>query len=133
MAHQIDESKPKYLSQTRFMSGRRIIKTSVTEITDENVVDVLRKALAMGQRVGRDQYKIDGLEWAWLTAAQWERILSILSNFFVYVEFNDPVTNKRKTVRMYCGDRTGEPYWVTEDGTPTHYRNCKVNLIDTGE
>lgn len=42
MAHQIDESKPKYLSQTRFMSGRRIIKTSVTEITDENVVDVLR-------------------------------------------------------------------------------------------
>ena len=58
---------------------------------------------------------------------------SILSNFFVYVEFNDPVTNKRKTVRMYCGDRTGEPYWVTEDGTPTHYRNCKVNLIDTGE
>lgn len=27
MAHQIDESKPKYLSQTRFMSGRRIIKT----------------------------------------------------------------------------------------------------------
>ena len=82
---------------------------------------------------GRDQYKIDGLEWAWLTAAQWERILSILSNFFVYVEFNDPVTNKRKTVRMYCGDRTGEPYWVTEDGTPTHYRNCKVNLIDTGE
>lgn len=46
MAHQIDESKPKYLSQTRFMSGRRIIKTSVTEITNENVVDVLRKALA---------------------------------------------------------------------------------------
>ena len=46
MAHQIDESKPKYLSQTRFMSGRRIIKTSVTEITDENVVDVLRKSLA---------------------------------------------------------------------------------------
>ena len=46
MAHQIDETKSKYLSQTRFMSGRRIIKTSVTEITDENVVDVLRKALA---------------------------------------------------------------------------------------
>lgn len=48
MAHQIDESKPKYLSQTRFMSGRRIIKTSVTEITDENVVDVLRKAVVYG-------------------------------------------------------------------------------------
>lgn len=44
MAHQIDESKA--LSQTRFMSGRRVIKTSVTEITQENVTDVLRKALA---------------------------------------------------------------------------------------
>ena len=75
------------------------------------VVDSGRDAngAVVGQRVGRDQYKIDGLEWAWLTAAQWERILSILSNFFVYVEFNDPVTNKRKTIRMYCGDRTGEP------------------------
>lgn len=99
------------------------------------IVDSGRDAngAVVGQRVGRDQYKIDGLEWAWLTAAQWERILSILSNFFVYVTFNDPVTNKRKTIRMYCGDRTGEPYWVTANGTPTHYRNCKVNLIDTGE
>ena len=47
----------------------------------------------VGQKVGRDQYKIDGLEWAWLTAEE----------------------------------------WVTENGTPTHYKDCKVNLIDTGE
>ena len=48
------------------------------------VVDSGRDAngAVVGQRVGRDQYKIDGLEWPWLTAAQWERILSILSNFF---------------------------------------------------
>ena len=47
MAHLIDESKPKYLSQTRFMSGRRIIKTSVKEITPENVTYVLQKALGV--------------------------------------------------------------------------------------
>lgn len=87
----------------------------------------------VGQRVGRDQYKIDGLEWSWLTAAQWGKILSILRNFFVNVTFNDPVTNSRKTIKMYPGDRTGEPYFVTNDGTPTHYVNCKFNLIDTGE
>ena len=87
----------------------------------------------VGQRVGRDQYKIDGLEWPWLTAAQWERILSILSNFFVYVTFNDPVTNSRKTLKMYPGDRTGQPYWVDGNDRPTHYRDCKVNLIDVGE
>ena len=56
-----------------------------------------------------------------------------MSNFFFYVTFNDPVTNARKTVKMYCGDRTGEPYWVDDNGRPTHYVNCKVNLIDTGE
>ena len=99
------------------------------------VVDAGRNAngAVVGQRVGRDQYKIDGLEWSWLTADQWSRILSILSNFFVYVTFIDPVTNAEKTIKMYPGDRTGEPYWVDANGKPTHYRNCKFNVIDTGE
>lgn len=99
------------------------------------VVDAGRNAngTVVGQRVGRDQYKIDGLEWSWLTAEQWSRILSILSNFFVYVTFPNPVTNEFITIKMYCGDRTAEPYWVNGNGTPTHYRNCKVNLIDVGE
>lgn len=87
----------------------------------------------VGQRVGRNQYKIDGLEWAYLTAEQWESILQAISDFFFYVTFNDPVSGSRKTVKMYCGDRSGEPYWVDGNGTPTHYINCKVNLIDTGE
>ena len=99
------------------------------------VVDSGRNAngAVVGQRVGRDQYKLDGLEWPWLTADQWSRILSALSPFFVYVSFIDPVKNKEVTIKMYCGDRTAEPYWVDKNGHPTHYRNCKVNLIDTGE
>ena len=43
MGNVIDESKP--VSQTRYMSGRRMIKTSVTQITKQNVVEVLMKAL----------------------------------------------------------------------------------------
>ena len=86
----------------------------------------------VGQKVGRDQYKIDGLEWPFLTAAQWSKILGILNNFFVDVTFSDPVTNKRKTIKMYCGDRTAQAYWVDSNGKPTHYKDCKVNLIDTG-
>lgn len=43
MGNVIDESKP--VSQTRYMSGRRMIKTSVTQITKKNVVEVLMKAL----------------------------------------------------------------------------------------
>ncbi len=87
----------------------------------------------VAQKIGRDQYKIDGLEWAWLSANEWEYILTLLKDFFVRVTFTDPVSNKRKTVKMYCGDRTAEPYFVDDSGKPTHYTNCKVNLIDTGE
>lgn len=109
---------------------KRGVRPTVT-----TVVDAGRNAngSVVGQRVGRDQYKIDGLEWSWLTADQWAQILSVLSHFFVYVTFTDPVSNSPKTVKMYCGDRTAEPYWVDENGKPTHYRNCKVNLIDCGE
>ena len=43
MGNIVDETKP--VSETRPMNGRRIIKTSVSAITDDNVVDVLQKAL----------------------------------------------------------------------------------------
>ena len=103
-----------------------VVTTAVDSGRDAN-------GAVVGQRVGRDQYKIDGLEWAWLTAEQWSAIQTSMKDFFFYVTFKDPVGNGTKTVKMYCGDRTGEPYWVDEDGNPTHYCNCKVNLIDTGE
>lgn len=43
MANQIDETKA--LSETRIMSGRRVIKSSVSAITENNVQDVLLRAL----------------------------------------------------------------------------------------
>ena len=98
------------------------------------VVDAGRNAngVVVGQRIGRDQYKIDGLEWAWLTAQEWEDILSWMKDFYFNVTFTDPVTNTLRTVRMYCGDRRGDPYYLDGNGKPTHYKDCKVNLIDTG-
>lgn len=45
VSNAIDETK--ILSETRPMSGRRVIKTSETEITDGNVVTVLLKALSI--------------------------------------------------------------------------------------
>ena len=44
MGNVIDTSKP--MSETRQMSGRRVIKSSVKEITDKNVVEILKKALS---------------------------------------------------------------------------------------
>lgn len=98
------------------------------------VVDAGRNAngVVVGQRIGRDQYKIDGLEWPMLTAAQWEEILSAMSDFYFPVTFTDPVTNSLRTITMYCGDRRGDPYYLDDSGKPTYYKDCKVNLIDTG-
>ena len=98
------------------------------------VVDAGRDAsgVVVGQRIGRDQYKIDGLEWAMLTAEQWENILTWLKPFYVNVTFTDPVDNTTRTIKMYPGDRRAEPYYVDSTGKPTHYKDCKVNLIDTG-
>ena len=43
MGNQVDSTKR--LDQTRFMHGRRMIKTSAKEITDDNIMEVLWKAL----------------------------------------------------------------------------------------
>ena len=43
MGNTVDTTKP--VAETREMHGRRVIKSSVTEITKDNVVDVLTKAL----------------------------------------------------------------------------------------
>lgn len=105
------------------------------KVTVSTVVNAGRNAngVVVGQKIGRDLYKIDELEWPWLTADQWHSILSAFSNFFVNVTIIDPATLEYRTVKMYPGDRSAEPYWLDEADVPTHYTNCRVNLIDTGE
>lgn len=58
--------------------------------TVSTMVDAGRNAngTVVGQRVGRDQYKLDTLEWPWLTAAEWSRMLTVLSAFFRICHFS---------------------------------------------
>lgn len=102
--------------------------------TVTTVVDAARNAagVVVGQRIGRDQYKLDNIEWPWLTAYEWQYVLMVLAPFFVSVNFTNPVTGTMTTCPMYCGDRSAEPYWVDSNGQPLYYRSCKANLIDTG-
>jgi hypothetical protein len=105
------------------------------EIITSTTVDSGRNANAqvVAQRVGRDQYKINNIVFPWLSAEAWQKILSILNNFFVTVSFQDPVDGSTKTLKMYVGDRSGQVYYVDKNGKPLYYRDCKFNLIDTGE
>lgn len=101
------------------------------------MVDSARNAngVVVGQKIGRDQQKLDSLYWAVLTAEEWAAILQIFDeSFFVTVKYPDMVHNTWTSRKMYPGDRTATPLWVDKStGLPSTYRDCKVNLIDVGE
>ena len=60
-------------------------------------------------------------------------ILKEFQEFVVVVKFPDMVNGGWKTERMYPGNRTAKPWEENEEGLPTMYKDCKVNLIDCGE
>ena len=86
----------------------------------------------VGQKVGRDQYKFDSLQWKLLDAATWAAIHQEFDRFVVSARIPDMVHNCFMTIRMYPGNRTATPVAFDGDGLPVLYRDCKVNLIDCG-
>ncbi|MCD7724283.1 MAG: hypothetical protein LUI12_01800 [Clostridiales bacterium] len=98
-------------------------------------VDAGRNAnnAVVGQKVGRDIYKLDSLQWVGLTPEKRKMILTALEPFFVPVTFEDYRTGNPITITMYPGDRTGKPLFadalthiVTKD------ESLAFNLIDCG-
>lgn len=86
----------------------------------------------VGQKVGRDQYKFDSLQWKFLDAATWSAMLQEFEKFVVVARIPDMVHNRFQTIRMYPGNRTATPVMFDADGLPVMYRDCKVNIIDCG-
>lgn len=86
----------------------------------------------VGQKISRDNYKIDSLEWPYLDAATWSAMLQEFKNFLVTVRFWDMVENDWITLTMYPGDRTADVFKIGSFGRPLAYINCKVNIIDAG-
>ena len=106
-----------------------------TTLTVTTAVNAGRNAnnKVVGQKIGRDNYKIDKLKWNVLDRQTWSSILHEFgSNFFSTVEFWDMVNNTWKTLTMYPGDRSAEVYMTDKDGMPLYYVNCQVNIIDAG-
>lgn len=86
----------------------------------------------VGQVIGRNQYKLDSMQWDGLSADVWERMLKAVEPYYVPVTFEDPQTRQRRTVVMYPGNRTGEPYWLDRGKKIKMYRSCQFQLIDCG-
>lgn len=108
-------------------------KRGMTEAVSTNV-NAGRNAQGemVGERVGRDIYKLDNLEWAWLTKGEWQAICTLMADFKFYCTFPDMVNGGYCTHLCYCGDRTCEPYYIDANGDFLFYRSCKVNIIDVG-
>ena len=86
----------------------------------------------IGQKVGRDQYKFDNLQWKMLDAATWSEMMKEFEKFVVTARIPDMVRNDWITIRMYPGNRTATPVEFDKDGLPTMYQDCKVNIVDCG-
>ena len=88
----------------------------------------------VGEKVGRDIYKLDAVEWRWLTKAQWQTILSYVdgNDFKFQCIFPDVVHGGFCEHKCYCGDRSAEPYYINSSGDFTFYRSCTMNIIDCG-
>ena len=86
----------------------------------------------VGQKVGRDQYKFDSLQWKRLSAEAWSGILKEFEKFVVVARIPDMVNNGWITIQMYPGNRTAKPVEFNASGMPVVYQDCKVNLFDCG-
>lgn len=107
------------------MGGNLLVATNVSDGKNANGEFV-------GQKVGRDQYKFENLQWKFLPAETWASMLQEFDKFVVTARIPDMVNNRFMTIRMYPGNRTAVPVEFDSSGLPTMYRDCKVNIIDCG-
>ena len=86
----------------------------------------------IGDKVGRDQYKIDNLQWSWLDAETWAEMCQAFASFVVTAKIWDPVNNGWITLQMYPGNRSATAGINDAKQRPLIYKLCKVNIVDCG-
>lgn len=86
-----------------------------------------------GQKVGRDLFKLNTLEWVGLAPIVWQNMLRAVEPFYIPVTFEDYRTGQPITIMMYPGDRKATPLFADKNThLVTKYENCQFNLIDAG-
>ena len=87
----------------------------------------------IGQKIGRDLYKLSNLEWIGLMPEERMIILKALEPFYVPVTFEDYRTGKPITITMYPSDRTGKPLFASQlTHLVTQDELLAFNLVDCG-
>lgn len=107
-------------------SGKSTIATMVNSGRNAN-------AVVTAQKIGRDQDKTE-LSWVLLNKDEWERLLGFFdSNFFFDFTYYSPVSRNKITRKCYISDRKFSPFDIDSFGIPVAYKDCSLNIIDTGE
>lgn len=106
------------------------LQTTSTTVDSARMADGVLRA----KKIGRDKAKVE-LEWAILTPEMWSKMLKIFDeNFYFTIKYFSMVENDWETRKFYVGDRTAQPFMVDKaTGRPRFWRNCKANVIDTGD
>lgn len=87
----------------------------------------------IGQKTGRDKYTIGNLKWHQLDPETWSEILKEFSkNFFTTIEFWHMDSDQWKSLIVYAGDKTATVHRSSRDGRPLYYKNCSIELNDSG-
>lgn len=106
------------------------------QYTISTAVDAGRNVngVVTGQKIGRDLFKFDNMEWVGLTPAKWRTMLKAVEDFYFDVTFEDYRTGEATTIKMYHGDITAKPLFADDSSyLVTKYESCKMNFIDCGE
>ena len=85
------------------VGGNLVVATNVSSGKNANGEFV-------GQKVGRDQYKFDALQWKFLDAATWSAMLQEFDKFVVTARIPDMVNNRFQTIRMYLNSTPASPF-----------------------
>lgn len=113
------------LPMTKVDTGKQTIATLVND--GRNALGAF-----IGQKIGRDQSKVEYTAPV-LTAEEWSNILNIFERSFINdVTYYDMQLGRKRTRKMYVNDRTATPLAVDDDGNVVVWKDCSLNLIDTG-
>ena len=91
--------------------------------------------VVIGQQVGRSIDK-QSMKWTVLPTEKWWEMNRFIEDngLFFWCHYFSHGFGRWMDRKFYCGDFSCQPALVNPDtGIPEYYRDCSVNVIDTGE
>ncbi len=109
----------------------------VFKVEEEQFVNSARNAngTLTSTIINRRLNKFSGLVWKGLTRAEWKAIRTEVEGFYCNVTYFDTVADEVITRPMYFGNSSYEVLDWDRSGDimiPKRYKECAVNIIDTG-